>query len=370
MTGASFRLFSDFSRERIGENFAFSPASLHLAMSLAYVGAREETARQISNTLGFDARIENFNTLMAPYYKVFSATEADSLVDFALGNRLFIEKTFALQPEYVQNVEHWHGGAFESVDFISKPRQAESLINGWVSERTRNRIRELIIPGSVNELTRLVLVNAIYIKSNWREPFNKSVSKEKAYSTLSGKQVIKNFMTAKRKDILWFENNDFFAIELPYQSSNISMVFILPASFSGKTEEFVMPAAHQYYSILEGLRAEEVYMEIPSFTLETSFSVSYPLKQAGILKAFDRNANFSGISNDGELYISDVVQKVFMEVDEKGSEAAAATGIALVTTSMPVHPPQIKEFIANRPFVFVLKENQFNTPLFFGHIVK
>jgi len=370
MTSSSFQLFSHLIKKNHEENLAFSPASLHLAMGLAYIGARGETSMEMSRVMGFDTSTGNFNELMSSYYNTFSEIGNDTAIVFALGNRVFTEKTFSIDPLFVHDINKWDGGAFEVVDFIRHTREAELHINNWVAQNTGNRIQNLIAPGSLSDLTRIVLVNALYLKSDWKYPFRKENTSDKPFFNHDGSQNIKKFMTGSEKRIPWFSSSDFTAIELPYTSPLISMIIILPEKKSKNSDKLKVPTANEYSSILKGLSEQNVYMEIPLFRLETSLSLSEVLKSAGIMKAFERDADFSGITEKEDLYISAVVQKVFIEVDEAGSEAAAATGIVMGTTSMPIDPPQPREFIANRPFLLILKENQFSTPLFIGQIVK
>jgi serpin B len=215
-----------------------------------------------------------------------------------------------------------------------------------------------------------VLVNAIYIKSTWKYPFNKERTADKDFLNISGEKVKKKFMTQQKSNIPYYEQEDFIAIELPYTTQELSLILIRPNDKRVQSIADFVPDAGTYMEIVHNLRPESVKMEIPLFKIESEFSLSNELKQAGIEQAFDNRADFSGITNKKDLSISDVFQKVFFEIDEEGSEAAAATGIVMVTTSMPVDPPQFKEFIADRPFLFILKENRFNTPLFVGQFVK
>lgn len=372
MNSFSLEFFRELSSSKTSENMAFSPASLNMAMAIVYSGARKETQRQLSNLFGFDPRHSDFHPAYHAYFSELMEISKDTLVDFNLANRVFLEQSYAVLPQYISDVEQWHGGAFEKTDFINNPRMAENRINSWVEDLTRNRIQDLIPSGSLSDLTRLVLVNAIYIKSDWKHPFEKEMTREKRFRTLAGEEVPRDFMVQRQSGIPWYEGEDFTAMELPYTTPDLSLILIKPNDRNVTDITRYIPDAATYNTIIRELRQEDVEMEIPTFKLESSFSLTEPLQEAGIEEAFDERADFSGISGERDLHISAVLQKVFFEIDEKGSEAAAATAVIVVTTSMPVEPPgyQPKRFVADRPFIFILKENKFNTPLFTGQIVE
>jgi serpin B len=369
MNEFSLGFYKNISKTKPGENISFSPASLNMAMAVVYTGARGQTQKQISELFGYNPVHDVFHPQYHAYFSEIMNISEDTLVEFSLANRVYLEKSFSLLDQYVSDVEKWHAGGFEKLDFKTQARQAEITINEWVEELTRKRIQNLIPTGSLDPFTRLVLVNAIYIKSSWKYPFDKDLTAEKDFTNASGKKVKKKFMTQQKNNIPFYESDGFIAIELPYSTPELSLILIRPNDAAVPDISGFVPNAASYLEILNNLKRENVNIEIPLFKIESEFSLSNDLKEAGMEHAFDNRADFSGINGNKELMISDVFQKVFFEIDEKGSEAAAATGIVMVTTSMPVDPPQPKEFIADRPFLFILKENRFNTPLFVGQFV-
>ncbi len=371
MNHFSLEFFRQLSEENPNQSMAFSPASLNMAMAIVYSGAREETQKQMSKLLGFSLQYSDFHPAWHAYFSEMQHITRDTLVDFNLANKVFLEQSYEILTQYKEDVETWHNGAFEKTDFLNHPREAEQHINSWVEDLTRNRIQDLIPSGTLSDLTRLVLVNAMYIKSDWKHPFKEENTREKMFRTLSGEEIPKDFMIQRQSNIPWYEGEDFTALELPYTTPELSLILIKPHDKTTEDLTRFIPDVETYNQIIRGLRQEEVEMEIPSFKLETAFTLSEPLREAGLEEAFDQRADFSGISGRKDLHISDVLQKVFFEIDEKGSEAAAATAVVVVTTSMPVDPPNYspKQFVANHPFIFILKENKFNTPLFTGKIV-
>jgi serpin B len=371
MTHFSLRFYRTLSSSRKTENISFSPASLNMAMAAVYSGAMNQTRLEIANVFGFETQEALFHEKYNAWLSEMLNISTDTLAEFDFANRVFMEKSLPVEPQYRHDVEKWHAGAFESLDFINLTREAEVYINQWVEEMTRRRITDLIPTGSLTPLTRLVLVNAMYIKSAWKYPFIKERTQQKDFRTANGNIAPAMYMRAQQKDIPFFENDDFIAIELPYTTPELSLIMIRPNNMQVSDISKYIPDGSTYKTIIEDFRPHEVRMEIPRFKIESEFSLGGPLKHAGVEKAFnDREADFSGIVKGEDLSVSEVFQKVFFEVDEEGSEAAAATGIVMVTTSMPAEEPVIKEFIADRPFLFILKENRFHTPLFIGQYVK
>ncbi len=368
MNDLSLGLYKKLSSENADQNLAFSPASLNMAMAIVYSGARGNTKQQMSNVFGFDQDHDTFHPLYHAYMTEILNIGKDTLTDFNLANRVFLEQSYPVLDEFVDQVMNWHGGAFEKTDFRNFPLQAENRINSWVEEQTRNRIRDLIPTGSLDDLTRLVLVNALYIKSDWKYPFNKELTREKDFRLPSGATMRTDFMNQRKEGIPWFENEDFIAIELPYTTPDLSLLMIRPNREVVENISNYVPDGETYRHIIENLRNEEVIIEIPSYKIESTFSLVEPLRNAGLTDAFDFHADLSGISGERDLEISDILQKVFFEIDEEGSEAAAATAIVIVTTSVAFDPePKLpKRFNADRPFLFILKENRFQTPLFIG----
>jgi serpin B len=370
MNSFSFDFYRRLSTAAKQENISFSPASLRMVMAVAYSGARGSTLEQMSNLLGFDTDHDVFHPHYHDYFSAMLELASDTLVDFRLANKLYVERSAGVLPSFEKDVHQWHEGAFEKVDFIHDAPAVEAEINSWVEQMTQQRITGLIPRGSLTDLTRLVLVNALYVKSAWKYPFDKSNTTQKDFTTTTGSVKKTDFMIQQKKNIKWYESEKFTVIELPYTSAEFSLLLIRPNVDQVKDISFYIPGAAMYQAIMDSLRPQEVYMEIPSFKIESQFSLGAELRKAGMEHAFDDRADFSGINGEKDLRVSNVFQKVFFEMDEEGTEAAAATGMVMVTTSMPIDPPQPKEFIANRPFLFILKENRFHSPLFIGQYVK
>jgi serpin B len=369
LTNFSFDLFSNLSNQNPQQNFSFSPVSLNMALAVIYSGALADTRNEIAGLMGFEKDAESFHNSWFHYFSSFAQLETDTLLDFNLANRVFVEQTYPILDRYRNDVQTYHGGAFEQTDFIRNARQAEQRINAWAAENTRDRIKDLIPDGTLDHLTRMVLANAIYIKSDWRHPFEEENNIQKEFYAINGRVETAEFMTQQESRIPYLKLDNSKVIQLPYTSPHLSLMIILPDDKAVKDISDYIPDADQYKEMIDNIRPQEVYMEIPKFKLESQFSLSDHLKEMGMEKAFDNRADFSGIGGQRDLFISAILQKVFFEIDEKGSEAAAATAIIITTTALMPGFEEPKEFIADRPFIFILKENQFNTPLFVGQFV-
>ena len=363
----SFGMFNLLSKESNGKSISFSPVSLNLAFGLVHTGARNETAKELSVNIGFAEEHDIFYHEFGAYHNYLNSFSADTSLEFNLANRIFLEMNYKILKSYEEHIGKYFDGAFERMDFANNAFVSEQKINAWVEEMTRDKIKNLLPRGSIDPLTRIILVNAIYIKSNWKFPFEKFSTIEKDFFSDSKSKIKEKFMIQKREGVRYAEVNNNQIIELEYTTKDLSLLIILPAESNSKNIHSFIPDQDTYTKILKSLHGKEVYMEIPKFKTESTHSLKDPLMQYGIVKSFT-DADFSGITGDRDLEISAVIQKVFFEIDEEGSEATAATAIMMRTTSManPIQMAQPIRFIANRPFIYILKENKFNTPLFIG----
>ncbi len=367
----SFSLFDNIASVTPLKNTSVSPASLNIAIGMVYAGAMDKTAKEISSIIGFDSTKQSFFDNFSLYLNYLNSFSEDENFEFNLANRVFLEQSYSVLETYKENIKKYFSGAFQLADFVHNAEKEETNINSWVEKITKNRIKNLLPKGTLASNTSMVLVNALYFKSDWQYPFLKERTYEKDFFLTSSEKIKTEFMTQRIKSIKYCEIESYQVIEMTYKTKDVSLIFILPRNSSVENLSNLNLSGEQYRKILKSLKFEEVYIEIPKFKIESSFELSNMLKAMGINSAF-ADADFSGISGHKDLVISKVIQKTFFEVDEKGSEAAAATAIEMRLTSSYVQP-ELKityDFIANRPFFYVLKENKFNTPLFIGQYVK
>lgn len=367
MTEFSFAIFKQVSLQKPDENISFSPASLNIAMGMVYSGARNSTASELSSVMGFDSNREIFLKSFSEYLEYLNNFSRDSEVEFNLANRIFLEKNFSIRDDYRELIKLYFDGAFQNVDFRNNYRLEEKKINSWVSEMTRKRINNLIPEGTLNEETRMVLVNAIFIKSKWKFPFTESTTEKKEFYVKENETAQTDFMVQREKGFGYADFDGIQVLEMPYTTPELSLIVILPHDSNSENISNYIPDYAQYEKICQNLRFNDVYVEIPKFKTESSFKLADVLMEMGVKSAFN-SADFSGITDNNNLAISEVIQKVFFEVDEKGSEAAAATAVIMYETSsvQTIEFDNLESFIANRPFIYILKENKYNTPLFVG----
>jgi len=344
---------------------------MNIALAMVYEGARNNTLEQMSQTMHLPDNQELFSNEFASYLRSIELLAKDSAVEFNLANRVFVESSFPILESYRSAIKQAFNGAFEQMDFINKFAESEQYINKWVEKMTKDRIKELLPAGTLSSETKLVLVNAIYIKARWKYIFDEKATMKKDFHINGSNIVQTDFMIRKQKGIRYYTNNDICAIELPYTCDGISLIIIKPHKGSSENLSSFIPTGSDYEKMLSDMKYHTVHMEIPKFKTETSFSLSDPLVAKGMSDAFSPRADFSGITGNNDLSVSEVLQKVFFEVDEKGSEAAAASAVVMrATSAAPNHEmEEIMYFIANQPFIYILKENNSDTPLFIGQYI-
>ena len=351
----AFKLYNQLSETE--GNLFFSPASIEAALSMTQEGARGNTQTQFFQTL------ENSDG-------IFPTVGTSVILENA--NAIWVEKMFPILGTFKTAVTEKYGAKIRSADFSGQPEAERLGINSWVEGKTHNKIQNLMPAGSVNAMTRLVLVNAIYFKGDWFHAFDKARTVNAPFhppspegSGVTGaleKTVTVPMMTMKPKRFGYLENDCFQCLELPYKGEEVSMLIFLPRkkiNFSDLQSMFAEVETNP-------LRKTRVEIHLPRFKTTSLFDLKQSLTALGLTDAFDPQlADFSGISGTRDLFISAAVHKAFVEVNEEGTEAAAATGIGIGVTSMPM-PPKI--FRADRPFIFLIRENASGKILFMGRI--
>ncbi|HSW58234.1 MAG TPA: serpin family protein, partial [Dehalococcoidales bacterium] len=281
-------------------------------------------------------------------------------------NAIWGQKGFQFTREYLDLLALNYGAGMRIVDYQTAPEPARQAINQWVADQTEDRIKDLLPQGSITNLTRLVLTNAIYFNAAWATQFDKASTRQGQFTLLNGEKVSLPMMNQFAKNYRYAEGDGYQAIELPYDGRELSMVILLPRS--GQYTNFESRLDNtRLNSILAQMRNAAVDLSLPKFEIETELNLNDHLKKLGMTDAFEfSKADLSGMNGNKELFISDVVHKAFVAVDEAGTEAAAATGVVVGVTSMPT---DIKQFIVDRPFIFLIKDNPTGTVLFLGRIL-
>jgi serpin B len=355
-----------------GDNIFYSPYSISLALAMTYAGANGETAQQMADTLQFMLEQERlhpaFNWLDAELAKRGQGAQGKDGKGFRLNiaNAIWGQKDYEFLPAFLDVLAENYGAGLRILDFRTETEKSRVAINDWVSDQTEERITDLIPPGAITELTRLVLTNAIYFNAAWENPFDKKMTANGPFYLLDGGQVTVPMMK-QTESFGYAEGEGYQAVELPYDGNELSMVILLPAS--GNFQAFGKGLqAQQVDAIIKDLQNTRVTLTMPQFKFESQFSLKDTLAEMGMPDAFSPDdADFSGMTGNPELFISDVVHKAFVAVDEDGTEAAAATAVIVGTTSAPTEPPVAVTL--DRPFIFLIRDIQTGAILFIGRVL-
>ncbi len=358
-------LHAELAREAEG-NIITSPASISTAFGLAYAGARGDTASEIARVAHFPAAGEAFHAAMGALLEDLDL-DADGRL-LKVNNALWIDGTVTLRPDYqALTGRHYRAGA-RPVDFRSAPQAARETINTWVEEKTSNRIEDLLPSDFVTPDTRVILVNTVYLLADWMRPFDANATADAPFTLASGERAEVAMMNATRRMAL-YEGEGFKAVDLGYEGAELSFVLLVPDAPGGLPALETQLDADGLAAVMTALdegEPREVWLKLPKFELKTKYRLTGPLRALGMNRAFSSDADFTGITEEN-LAISDVIHQTFVKVDEKGTEAAAATAIGIRTTAIMTGPDPV-EVHADKPFLFVIRDTRSDMVLFLARI--
>ncbi|XP_078686715.1 leukocyte elastase inhibitor-like isoform X6 [Branchiostoma floridae x Branchiostoma belcheri] len=343
-------------------NVFFSPYSISVALAMTSLGARGSTEAAMKGTLCYkdmsnDVLHSTFSTLHQQLY-------ASDKYTLQTANRLYGEQTYSFLQDFLNATRKNYGAELASVDFKGAAEQVRGTINKWVEEQTKDKIKDLIPAGAVDAMTRLVLVNAIYFKGNWDKQFKAEMTQDMDFNINNNEKVKVPMMKMEEKfNYGEFQDQKFRVLELPYVEKELSMLIFLPDEVEGIRNLESALTATTLQTVSSQMYSTKVNLMLPRFKLEQDFSLGETLKKMGMGEAFSDGADFSGMSAAADLFISEVVHKAFVEVNEEGTEAAAATGVMMRARMMP-RPPM--KFFADHPFIFLIRDNRSSSVLFFG----
>jgi serpin B len=349
-------------------NLFFSPASISTALAMTYAGARGETGAQMARVLHFPARQEQLHESFATLMSSLRPQGDKPGYQLSMANRLWGQAGYHFLPDFLAITRDSYHAELALLDFIGQTEEARQTINRWVEAQTLEKIKDLLPPGVLTPQTRLVLTNAIYFKGDWRLPFRKESTREEDFHVTSDKTTRAPLMHQK-DDFRLGAVDGLKILDLPYGKGDLSAVVILPDEIDG------LPALEAKLSVknltnwLGRLLPQKVDVFLPRFELSSQFALNSTLQDLGMPLAFDRDrADFSGMSTEDKLYIFAVVHKAFVDLNEKGTEAAAATGVVMATrAAMLPRPPVI--FRADHPFLFLILDNRTKSILFLGRVM-
>ncbi|CAF1312657.1 unnamed protein product [Rotaria sordida] len=378
-----FKLYSTVSQNKKNENIFLSPASISLAMSMCTIGAQQETLNQMLKTFEVSSRKELIKTAEQIMY-IFSIANQDKQIQLKLANRLYAQKTYQLQEEYLKIIQNSFQADIKLEDFENQRTQAVQRINAWVEQQTNNLIRNLLSIEDVTSKTRLIIINSIYFKGTWIKEFNKNLTNENANFYEANGKISKVALMHQREKYAYVENNNLRVqiVHIPYKSENKDVEFVFTIILPNReiqldiVEQKLASQPNLIQKLLshQNTRIEELHLYLPKFKMETTFALNNILQQLGMKDAFNSSvANFTGIAseknNTDRLYISKVIHKAFIDVNEQGSEAAAVTAVIVTHHAPSLPPPQPIEFKADRPFLFFIRESRQNIVLFSGRFI-
>lgn len=351
-------------------NLIFSPYSVFQAFLMVYAGADAETKIEIADALDIDLDdgdavhqwMNGLNKRLTELPDFLN--EDDQPLVFNVANTLWAQKDYHFEQAFLDKLSANYNAGLKLVDF-SDPEAARQMINLWVAAQTNDKIKDLIPRGMLDEMTRMVITNAVYFKGAWQHRFDEQDTQKAPFYLLDGSQAEVDMMSNHFNGMALVDAS-LSAVRLPYEGGNYAMALIMPADFEGFESNLDEDALEDILERLTGMYAS-VNLEMPRFTTESSFSLSEQLQALGLEQAFDPSrADFSAMTGQKDLYISDAIHKAFIDVNEEGTEAAAATAIGMSTTSMPTESYDIN---LDRPFIYVIYEQTTNTIVFMGRFV-
>ena len=351
----AFELYERYSTG--DDNVFYSPYSISTALSMTYEGARGLTAEEMQKVFHWSPDPAVRRPGAARAFNVINGGDRPYALHTA--NALWMQEGYPFNEDYVAVIEDYYGGEANLIDF-GDAAEAADTINGWVEERTRDKIKDLLSPGMLME-ARLVLTNAIYFKGDWATMFDPELTRQAEFRVAPEETVTVEMMNIVDGRFGYLDTGDAQILELPYEGEDLSMVIILPRTgeIRGFEEGFTLQDYLEWLDMLEPTRLE---VHLPRFKFETKYDMGEDLAEMGMPTAFTGSADFSGMS-EGGLFIGHVVHQAYVDVNEEGTEAAAATGVVMVESA-----PILEVFNADHPFVFTIRDRGTGLILFMGRV--
>jgi serpin B len=353
-------------RKRSG-NLFFSPESISTALAMTYAGARGDTASQMANTLHFTLPPERLHPAMGGLLSDLNAVHDG--YQLRVANALWAQQGYTFLDSFLKVTKTDYGAGFNQVDFKGETEAARLTINRWVEQKTENKIKDLIQPGVLDSMTKLVLTNAIYFKGDWQTQFDKAKTKDEDFHVSQG-QTVKTPLMHREGEFNYFNGGTFQVLEVPYKSTELSMIIFLPNDMSGLPAlEQALTASNTQKWLRQLGPVSKVVVTMPRFKLTQQFELESTLSAMGMPLAFEKCADFSGMTGNREFFISAAIHKAYVDVNEEGTEAAAATAVVIRPTAIRLHPQPPPVFRADHPFVFLIRDNRSGSILFMGRVI-
>ena len=360
-----------YGKLRAGEgNLFFSPYSVSAAMAMTSAGARGETDKEMAGVLRLPLDAGERHASFGALNRLINGEKRANADVLVSANALWLQKGEPMLGGFLEVTKRDYGASANEVDFQSDPSAARLRINEWVEEQTKKKIRDLLGEGTVDRSTAMVLTNAVYFKGSWVSPFNKEATKKDGVFKARGGEKVTVPLMGQTETLGYLDGGTFQGLELPYAGGERAMVVLLPKEEEGLAKLEGLLSAENLAAWMGKMGRAKVKVELPRFRLEEQFSLGEVLREMGMKRAFDlERADFSGMTGIRDKAISLVIHKAFVDVDEKGTEAAAATAVVMMRASAMI-PKEPVVFRADHPFVFLIRDKKTGSILFLGRMVK
>jgi serpin B len=362
MNGFSFEMYNELGIDS-DENVFFSPYSIFVALAMTYEGAQGDTAAQMKNVLGFE---QNDEVSLCSFGRIYNLLNIDSEYTLNTANALWTMKDYPFLEKYLNFIDNYYMGKATDVDFTN-PSEAAEIINNWIEENTGGKIEDMLSSSDISPNTVLILSNAIYFKGLWMTQFDIEDTADRDFEIKPTEivQVPTMVLTGSEESFNYSETDDLQILELPYKGDDVSMIIILPKENNISSVEQMLNNEN-LETWMDSMYPTDVDIYLPKFTYKTEYNLKEMLIAMGMDIAFSPDADFSGMNGYGGLFIEKVLHKAFIEVNEKGTEAAAATTVHILESAAPELP---KIFDANHPFIYLIQHKETETILFMGKVV-
>ncbi|XP_045203889.2 leukocyte elastase inhibitor-like [Mercenaria mercenaria] len=360
-------MYRQITADKPSENIFISPSNVAVVMTMVYVGARKQSEEQMAKTLRL-TNMERRYVLQQMERFVEKVEKGSKYITIKTANSLFPHSDKRILEEYVSTVKKYFRTDVKPKDYTSEPDKSRLEINTWVEENTNGKIKDLLPEGALNSLTAMVIVNTLYFKGNWEIPFDSKYTETKDFVKLNGDKVNVRMMRAKKmEDVRYCKNRKLNCkvLKLSYEYSKIGMVIVLPKENDGLLALERKPSLDTLRGLVSGLDLVTADVSLPKFKLESSVQLKQLLSALGMVDVFDMDkADLSGMGND--LFVSEVYHKTFIDVNEEGTEAGAATAAVEVSRSLE----ETYRFNADHPFLFMIWHHGLDVPLFIGRLLE
>lgn len=364
-------MYQALNKEIDPKNLVFSPHSISLALAMTYAGAGGKTAAEMKQVLKITLPQERYHQSwnnLDQWLAIRSngKNNIEEGYNLRITNAVWAQQGYPFLDTYLNLLARYYGSGLQTTDFEKYPEESRFAINQWAADQTEQKIKDVIPAGAIHPLTRMALVNAIYLSAPWLQPFDEKITNDGLFSLPDGRRITVPFMV-QTQNIPYYVDDSIKMVALPYSGDQLSMIIIMPEA--GTFQQFISQLdIQEINSLMDKQNNGEVEIKVPRFRLENDFNLNEILEKLGMNLAFDLDqADFSGMEPARELYIDQVIHKAYIDVNEAGTEAAAATAVLMTVKGFNPEEPQMITF--DHPFLFIIQDNESGAILFIGQVI-